>query len=434
MRRALLAAAFVALVLPAVASAHATLERTTPRFGKEVQVAPHTIRLHFDQIVTVLPGAVQVLDAKGMNHVKDVRVSGTDVIADVKTLPTGVYTVRWRALSADSHVTSGGWTLGVRVPAPSVQDAYGAVGPSVTEHVVRWIWFLSFALTIGALGLRLICLRGLDVPRALERRIAVAAGAGVVVALETGIAAFSLRAEDALQLGPGDFLYGDLSPIAVTPFGRAFIVMTLGFAVVLALIYFSWLLDRTVFLVPALGLSVLLVSGLSLSGHDAVDPGSSWKSKLADWVHLSAASLWIGGLGAFVAFVWFGAPQLRGVAFRRFSQVATVSIALVVAAGTYLAIVRLPHLSDLWRYGYGQVLLVKSAIVLLVLAWGGVHKFLVAPALERPENGGGLMTRVGRSLAGEALLGAAVLLAAAVLVDSKPPPRPAPAAPAALGR
>jgi copper transport protein len=184
--------------------------------------------------------------------------------------------------------------------------------------------------------------------------------------------------------------------------------------------------------VPALVISVLLVSGLSLSGHDAVDPGSSWKSKLADWVHLSAASLWIGGLATLVAFVWFGAPQLRRIAFRRFSELATVSIALVLAAGTYLGIVRLPHPSDLWRYGYGQVLLVKIGLVVLALAWGGMHKFVIAPRVARAESGG-FMTKVGRSLAGEALVGAAVLLVAAVLVDSKPPPRPVPAPAAALG-
>jgi copper transport protein len=384
-------------------------------------------------VVKVLPGAVQVLNANGVDLATSAHVTGTDVIANVKKLPTGGYTVRWRAISADSHVTSGVWTFGVRVPAASVQDAYGSGGPTVAEHIVRWVWFLSFAMIIGALGLRLICLRGLAVPRALDRRLAVAAGAGVVVALETGIAAFSLRAEDALQLGPVDFLYGDLSPIAVTPFGRAFIVMTLGFAVVLALIYFSWLLDNVAFLVPALVISVLLLSGLSLSGHDAVDPGSSWKSKLADWVHLSAASLWIGGLGTLVAFVWFGAPELRRIAFRRFSELATVSIALVLAAGTYLGIVRLPHPSDLWSSGYGQVLLVKISLVVLVLAWGGVHKFVIAPRLEGAD-GGGFMTKVGRSLAGEALVGVAVLLMAAILVDSKPPPRTAPAPPAALGR
>lgn len=426
----LLIAMLVALAFPASAYAHATLQSTTPSFGKELQTAPTTIRLDFDQVVKVLPGAVQVLNAKGVNFAVSSRVDGTDVVANVRTLPTGAYTVRWRAISADSHVTSGVWTFGVRVPAPSVQDAYGSGGPTVAEHFVRWIWFLSFALTIGALGMRLVCLRRLELPRALERKLAVAAGVGVVVALETGIAAFSLRSEDALQLSLGKFFYGDLSPMAVTPFGRAFIVMTLGFALVLALIFLAWLLDRTLYLWPALVFSVLLVSGLSLSGHDAVDPGSSRWSELADWVHISAASFWIGGLGTLVGLVWWGAPELRRIAFRRFSDIATISVALVLAAGIYLSIVRLPHLNDLWTVGYGQVLLVKIGLVCGVLAWGGVHRFLIVPRLDRTDSGG-FLSKIGRSMMGESLVGVAVLLVAAILVDSKPPPQPAKAPPTA---
>jgi copper transport protein len=420
MRRVLLAATLAALALPGTAWAHATLKGTTPAFGHELQNAPGKIGFHFDQIVKVLPGGIQVLNAKGKNFAGAPRVSGFDMTAPVKKLPAGAYTVRWRAISADSHVVSGVWTFGVRVPAPSVNDAFGAAGPTVQDHIVRWIWFLALALTIGALGFRLVCLRGLRVPQALDRKLSVAAGLGVVVALQAGIAAFSLRAEDALQLPFGRYLYGDLSPMAATRFGRAFVAMTLGYAVVLALIYLAWLLDRKAFLYPALVLSLLLVSGFSLSGHDAVDQGSSWLSELADWVHIGAASLWVGGLVAMIGVSWRNAPDLRGIAFRRFSELATVSIVLVLAAGIYLSFVRLPHFHDLWTVGYGQVLLVKIGLVCAALAWGGVHKFFVAPAIERGASGG-VMTRIGRSLAGEMLVGVTVLLVAAILVDSRPP-------------
>ena len=98
-----------------------------------------------------------------------------------------------RLISADSHVVSGVWTFGVRVPAPAVGEAYGAGGPTATEDAVRWIWFLGLALAIGSLGFRVFCLRGLRVPRSLERKIAVAAGLGIAVAINAGIAAFSLR-------------------------------------------------------------------------------------------------------------------------------------------------------------------------------------------------------------------------------------------------
>lgn len=434
MRRALLVGLLAALAVPAVASAHATLRSTTPKFGTELQAGPRTIRFHFDQQVRVLPGTFKVLNVNGRNFAGSVRADGINLYLRVRPLPRGAYTVRWQAISADSHVVTGVWTFGVGVPAPAIADAYGAGGPTTTEHIVRWLWFLALALTIGSLGFRLICLRGLAVPQALERKIAVAAGLGVVVALQVGIAAFSLRSEDALQLSFGKFLYGDLSPIAATRFGQAFVVMTLGFAVVLALLYLSWLTDRVALLVPAFVLSVAFTAGLSLSGHDAVDAGSSWSTELADWAHISGASLWIGGLATMVALVWHGAPEIRREAFFRFSRLAMVLVAVVLAAGVYLSIVRLPHLSDLWREGYGQVLLVKIGLVLVALAWGGLHHYVVRPRLAKGDDG--FARRVGRSLLGESLVGMAVLLVAAVLVDSKPPaPQPAqqPAA-AALSR
>jgi copper transport protein len=420
--RRLLLVLLAALAFPAAASAHATLRSTTPKFGTQVQRAPVLIRLHFDQHVKILPGAIKVLNGVGRNFAGVSRAEGSDVVASVRPLKLGVYTVRWQAVSADSHVVSGVWTFGLRVPAPSINDAYGAGGPTSTEDFVRWLWFLGIALTIGALGLRLIVLRGLVVPRELDRKIAVAAGLGAVVALQCGIAAFSLRAEDALQLPFGKFLYGDLSPMAATRFGTAFVTMTLGFALVLALVYLAWLLDRVAFLVPAFALSLLFAGGLSLSGHDAVDPGSSWATELADWVHISAASLWIGALATMAGLLWFGAPQLRRPAFLRFSRLATVLIALVLSAGIYLSIVRLPHLHDLWTESYGQVLLVKIGLVCFALMWGAFHHFVVRPALDRADDG--FLSRIGRSLVGESLVGVCVLLVAAILVDSRPPAQP----------
>jgi copper transport protein len=411
--------ALAALAFPAAASAHATLRSTTPSFRSELKQGPSVIRLQFDQHVKVLPSSIRVLNGVGKNFAGTARAEGTSVVANVRPLKLGAYTVRWQAISADSHVVSGVWTFGVRVPAPAVENAFGAGGPTTEEHIVRWAWFLGLALTIGALGFRLIVLRGLPVPRDLQRRIVVAAGIGSVGAIHAGIVAFSLRAEDALQLPFGRFLYGDLSPMAKTRFGEAFVTMTLVFAVVLALVYLSWLLDRVEPLVPAFVLAAVFAGGLSVSGHDAVDPGSSWKTEIADWVHLSAASLWIGALATMALLLWTGAPELRKAAFMRFSRLATVLIALVLGAGVYLAIVRLPHVSDLWSTGYGRVLLVKIGLVSFALLWGAFHHFVVAPALERAD--AGFLGRIGRSLAGESMVGMAVLLLAAILVDSRPP-------------
>ncbi|HVW90871.1 MAG TPA: copper resistance CopC family protein, partial [Gaiellaceae bacterium] len=150
--RRLLVIALAALAFPGAAYAHATLISTSPSFRAELQTGPRQIRIHFDQTVKVVAKSMQVLDAKGVNHAYDARAVGTDLIASVRPLKTGQYTIRWQAMSADTHVVSGVWTFGVQVPAAPIEEAYGAGGPTTREHVVRWLWFLGIALTIGALG------------------------------------------------------------------------------------------------------------------------------------------------------------------------------------------------------------------------------------------------------------------------------------------
>jgi copper transport protein len=418
-----------ALLFPAGAFAHASLIRESPAFRERLASSPREVLLRFDQSVTAFPSSVVVLTPDGKNVVTSVVSvpAKRAIVAHLPVLPRGPYTVRWHAMSNDGHVVSGVFTFGVRVPAPNVTDAVGAQGPTRTEHLVRWGYFLALALLVGGLGFRLLVVRGPLSARA-ERRFYWVTGIGAAAVLEAGIAAFLLRAEDALQLPFGRFLYGDLSPLAGgTRFGVAFITMELGFAAVTALLYLAWLTDRRELLWPAFVLGLAFASGLSLSGHSAADAGHSWLSELADWVHLSSATLWVGGLVQLAVVIWPAAPELRRTAFLRFSRLATVLVALLLVAGTYLSILRLPHVHDLWSTGYGHVLLVKLALVALALVWGAVHHFVAVPRIQR----GGVVGLLSRSMIGESAVAMAVLLAAAVLVDSKPPAQPAPQAPVA---
>lgn len=412
MTRALLPVALVALVLPAQAFAHATLEKTSPGFEQRLSSSPRTVTLRFDQYIKALPRSLQLYSAKGALPVAQIRDEGRRLKATLPQLPRGGYTIRWHAMSGDGHVVSGVFTFGVRARAPAPTAAFGASGPTRTEDVVRWLYFLALALLVGGLGFRLLVAR-----RPLPARFFAVTGVGAFATLNVGIAAFILRAEDALQLPFGRLLYGDLSPIARTRFGTAFIAMTLGFALVTALLFLAWLTDRDVFLWPAFLIGLGFVSGLSLSGHSAADAGSSWKSELADWAHISAACLWIGGLVQLTVVVWPLLPEARRSAFLGFSRLATVCVGVLLLAGVYLSILRLPQLSDLWSTGYGQVLLVKIALVGLAFAWGGLHKLVAVPAVER----GGALPRLRASLAGESMIGMIVLLVAAILVNANPP-------------
>jgi copper transport protein len=422
MKRLVLIALAAALLAPAEAFAHSTLLGTDPGLRERMQTSPRMLQLRFDQHVQVLPGSVRVYTAKGKLMPVSTRTEGRFVKASLPLLAKGGYTVRWHVLSSDGHVVSGVYTFGVRMEAPAITEAFGAVGPTRSEDIVRWIYFLALALLVGGLGFRLLVLRSGLSARA-EKRFYVITGVGAVATIDVGVAAFILRAEDALQLPFGRLLYGDLSPVAHSTFGRAFIAMTLGFALVTALLFLAWLTERQVLLWAAFVLGLAFASGLSLSGHSS----TSWKAEVADWAHLSAACLWIGGLIQLVAVVWPLMPQARRAAFLAFSRLATVCVGVLLLAGVYLSILRLPQLEDLWTTGYGQVLLVKIALVCLAFAWGGLHKLVVVPAVSQGTIGGRLRT----SLIGESMVGMAVLLVAAVLVNADPPAEPTQSPPAA---
>ena len=423
--KAFAAAVLVALALPSSGFAHANLLERVPTYGSRLATSPHAVSLRFDQGVDVFSNSIDVVTSTG----KPVTAGPAHTIeggrvatVPLRRLPRGAYTVRWHVTSNEGHVISGVYTFGVRVKPPPPTEAYGAAGPTDSEYIVKWGYFLGLALVVGGLAFRLLVL-GRRITPAVERRFYLVTAAGLVAGIELGIVGFLLRARDAFQLPLGKLVYGDLSPLAQgTRFGTAFIAMTLGFALVAALLFMTWLTDRTVFLWPAFVLGLVLCSGLSLSGHSAVDVGSTWRSELADWVHLTAACLWIGGLVQLAVVVWPLAPTLRREAFLRFSRLAGALVGLMVVAGAYLAYERLPAASDLWQTHYGRILMVKSGLVAVALSWGAMHHFVVRPALQRGRGTGSRI--VARSLLGESAVAITILLLVAVLVDANPPAKP----------
>jgi copper transport protein len=417
---ALALVAVAALVSPAAALAHATLEGATPATQSRVDAVPSEVRLRFNQPVTVTEQAIQVLARDGSLLSGPARLEdgGRVVVAAVAGLTANAaYTVRWRVTSSDGHSPSGVFTFGVGVAPPPPTLAVGAGGTTWRDDLARWVLFSAIALVIGPLALRLIVLRG-PVPDALERRTHLVTVVATLAVIDAGIAAFVVRASNALQLPFGDLLYGDLQPFAEkTRFGIAFLVLMVGFGVVLGLLLVAWVFDLVAPRVAALGLAIVLVSGLSLSGHQGTEPGSGWLEAAIDWLHLVAASLWVGGVAALALLVWPSAPELRRRAFVGFSRLAVALVAVLVAGGSYLAFERLTAPRDLWTTGYGQLLLLKLAVVVVALGWGALHHVVVRPRIEA--GGGG---RARPSLVGETVVALAVLLVAAALTNASPPP------------
>ena len=191
--------AAVAVALPATDFAHASLEHTGPSFRQRLEAAPRTAWLKFDQGVKPLPNSIVVYTARGV-VVSGAARSAPDrrkVVVPLHRLAWGAYTVRWHVISGDGHVISGVYTFGVRAAAPPPTEAYGASGPTTSEHVVRWLYFVALALLLGGIGFRVLVVRSPLPPRA-EKRFYAVTGIGAVATLHVGILAFILRAEDAL--------------------------------------------------------------------------------------------------------------------------------------------------------------------------------------------------------------------------------------------
>jgi copper transport protein len=134
----------------------------------------------------------------------------------------------------------------------------------------------------------------------------------------------------------------------------------------------------------AVGASTLLLMTLTSLSHAAAEEG--FLPFFADWLHVVAASLWMGGLLGFT-IVFLGGPletvsadeqaRLRRRAVRRFSGVATVAVAALLTTGIYAVLLHIPSLAAVVETPYGRALLVKLGFAAVLLAIGGAN-FLLA--------------------------------------------------------
>src|SRR5262249_36254302 len=124
---------------------------------------------------------------------------------------------------------------------------------------------------------------------------------------------------------------------------------------------------------------------MSLTGH-AADWGDLTTSVAVDWVHAVAASSWAGGVIGLALTVLsrptLVPPAVLGVIGRRFSRLAGLCLLLVVATGIASAWTQLGATARLWTTTYGQLLLLKVALVMIVAGLGAMNRYLVLPLLD----------------------------------------------------
>ncbi len=183
----------------------------------------------------------------------------------------------------------------------------------------------------------------------------------------------------------------------------------------------------------ALAACALLLGTSSLSGH-AADSGTLSLAVLLDWLHLLAVSAWMGGL-LYLALVlrrWIASaePEVSSLALiasvERFSTLAALSVAVILATGSYQIWQRVGSLAALLHTQYGQTLLAKLVLVLVLLGLGALNRYVICPKFSRHATGPSpaLPPEASRMLfktvSVEIGLGLAVVICVAILLQLPP--------------
>lgn len=115
MRRAIIAVIVGMLCMPAVASAHAMLDRSSPMVGSTLDAAPTAISLRFSEAIEPALSSISVTRSDGAVVPLAAPIAtehGTVLVAAVRRAMTrGLYHVRWRVVSVDTHLTQGDFSF-----------------------------------------------------------------------------------------------------------------------------------------------------------------------------------------------------------------------------------------------------------------------------------------------------------------------------------
>ena len=173
----------------------------------------------------------------------------------------------------------------------------------------------------------------------------------------------------------------------------------------------------------------------------------------ADWLHFMAVSAWVGGLFYFSAVLLnsikssekeageSAAAYHLSVILPRFSLIATASLGIIGVTGIYMAWIQLQTLDSLFYAQYGNNLIIKLSAALPMVLLGAYHQvklhksILLMASIGRGSKkgsqqhtdtanintGNNAVSKFGRTVKIESLIGIGVLFAASLLTITSPP-------------
>jgi copper transport protein len=399
------------------ALAHAALVSAEPADGSVVAQAPKIAQLRFNEDVT--PAAVSLIDAEGTTREVSFRPDGQSILVTLPDhLPRGTQVLSYRVVSEDGHPVAG--SLMFSVGAATRTTAAPAEGG--VAAVLIWLARIGvyFGLFVGVGGVFFAAWIGCGPDGG--RFILGALGVGMISA----VASLGLQGLD-LQNLPLTALAtpAPWKSAFTTSFGPSLLIAIAAMAIA----RFAW---RSPTMTIAWVLTALAMAGtgfsLAASGH-AATASPQWLSRPSVFIHGVGVAYWVGALAPLAAMARRRSSDLLR-ALRWFSTGAVPVVAVVALTGLTLAIVQLENLHALVDTSYGIILLVKLALVIVLLGFAALNRFLVTPALAAdPDND--TLPLLGSVLI-ECVLVIGILAAVAGWRFTPPPRALAAAAPAPL--
>ena len=419
----------VSLILAPPAAAHAVLVTSAPGWQAVLRTPPRLVKLEYDEDVVPQYARVTVVAPDGRQVGSPPRVAGNVVVVTLPSGGTGSYTVRWKMVAADDgHVTDGAFSFGVRARPLPPAPVSGASVP-VLPALLTWLQFLGVVLAGGMLTFRALVLapaaRSLRESTEREASVSLWVGAaGAALALHAGLFGFLIGAYPIVGGGLLNVVNTEIIPIRVgTHLGQAWTLTTFAWLGVLALLTAAWVIPRRrePLLAVAGVCSLAIAFGISWASHPAA---RGTLLLLADYLHLVAGAVWVGGVLALAILAGALRPLARPsrdallrASFVRFSKFAAPTVLVLALGGAYIALRELPSSSSLITTGYGVLLVVKTTVFAAILGVAAYHRRWVVPRLAS----GVPVARLGRTLAIESGLLVLAVALAAVLSQTAPP-------------
>ncbi|MCA0144275.1 copper resistance protein CopC [Blastococcus sp. LR1] len=377
------------VVTAAPAAAHATLVSTEPGEGARLDDAPREVTLTFTEGISLGAGYARVLDGEQQRvDAGAAEVDGAVLTVPLRgELPDGGYLVTYRVISADSHPIAGAFSFAVgdaELLATGGEAAQDDTDPVVAALLpaARWLGFAGLALAVGLPVLAAVCWpAGWAAPRLRQ-----AASGGALAVVVGALATFLLQGPYAAGSGIGSV--GDPALLGATLGSEAGwvalvrAVLALVFLLVLRRVPRRPETPSRALLIGGGVLALGLVVATAATGHPVAGPWPGLAVLVAS-AHVAAMCVWLGGLaGLLLALLRPATPPIElGAALPAYSRLAFGAVGVLVVSGIVQSVREVGSPSALAATGYGQLLMAKLLLVVVILTIAGVSRVWVQQRL-----------------------------------------------------